>query len=187
MTWRPDIRRTRRLASDRPVIAPELPYPFRSIFVVRGDSMTPTLRDGDLMLLAPAPGRRGNYDRGAVVAARIPTSSAPGAADAISVKRVVGLPGEYVRAGKDGSVWVEDELLCEPYLTTAARAAPGPGLSWLCGGDEYILMGDNRTDSWGSGQIGPVPASQIIGKAWLKLPTRRLLGRSTPGRPRQIH
>ena len=164
-----------------------MPFPLRALFLVRGDSMSPALRDGDLILVAPIRRRRDNYNRGAVVVASIPTSSAPGADDSISVKRVVGLPGEYVRAGEDGSVWIEDQLLHEPYLTPAARAAPGPDLSWPCAEDEYILMGDNRADSWDGRQIGPAPASKIIGKVWLRLPTRWLLGRRTPGHTRQIH
>ena len=151
------------------------------LFLVRGDSMSPALRDGDLILIAPIWRRGHNYSRGVMVVASIPTSSAPNAADSISVKRVVGLPGEYVRAGKDGSIWIEDELLHEPYLTPAARAAPGPDLSWPCAEDEYILMGDNRANSWDSRHIGPAPARKIIGKVWLKLPTRSLLGRRTPG------
>ncbi len=162
-------------------------FPLRALFLVRGASMSPALRDGDLILVAPTWRGRNNYDRGAVVIASIPTSSAPGADDAVSVKRVVGLPGEYVRASKDGSVWIEDELLHEPYLTPEARAAPGPDLSWPCAADEYILMGDNRANSWDGRQIGPAPASKIIGKVRLKLPTRWLLRRRTPGHTRQTH
>lgn len=164
-----------------------MPFPLRTLFLVRGDSMSPGLRDGDLILVAPTWRRRHDYNRGVIVVASIPTSSAPGAADSISVKRVVGLPGEYVRAGKDGSVWIEDELRPEPYLTPAARAAPGPDLSWPCAEDEYILMGDNRADSWDGRHIGPTPVSKIIGKVWLKLPTRSLLGRRTTDRTRQTH
>ena len=164
-----------------------MPFPLRALFLVRGDSMSPALRDGDLILVAPTWPRGDNYNRGAVVVASIPASSAPGADDAISVKRVVGLPGEYVRAGKDGSVWIEDELLHEPYLAPAARAAPGPDLSWPCAEDEYILMGDNRADSWDGRHIGPSPASKIIGKVWLRLPTRWLPGRSKRSRSRQTH
>ena len=169
------------------MIAPEMPYPFRSVFLVRGHSMSPTLRDGDLILISPRLRKRGRYDRGAVVVARIPTSSASGVADSISVKRVVGLPGEYVRAGKDGSVWIDDELLDEPYLTPAAQRAPGSGLSWPCDDGEYVLMGDNRADSWGGRQIAPAPIEKIMGKVWLKLPTHRLLRRGPPERARQTH
>ena len=158
-----------------------MPFPLRALFLVRGDSMSPVLRDGDLILVAPRWRRRHDYNRGAIVVASIPTSSAPGADDSISVKRVVGLPGEYVCAGKDGSVWIEDELLPEPYLTPAARAAPGPDLSWLCAQDEYILLGDNRADSWDGRHTGPTPARKIIGRVWLKLPTRWLLGRRMSG------
>ena len=146
--------------------------------------MSPTLRDGDLIFIVPTPGGRAGYQRGEVVVARIPVSSVPGAVDVISVKRVVGLPGEYVRTGGDGSVWVEDELLHEPYLTPEAQRSPGSAMSWPCDDGEYVLMGDNRARSWGVRHIAPVPVEKIIGKVWLKIPTRSLLGRSNRGHSR---
>ena len=163
-----------------------MPNPFRSLFVVKGDSMNPALRHGDLILIAPNPGSRHSYRRGAVVAARI---SAPGAGQAIavSVKRVVGLPGEYVRIERDGSVWVQDRLLDEPYLDPGSPRAQQTNLSWLCADDEYILMGDNRTDSWDSRSIGAVAASSIMGAVRLKLPTHLLSARRRRTRPEPIH
>lgn len=162
-----------------------MPRPFPSLFVVKGDSMNPTLQHGDLILVAG--NRRGcdGYRRGAVVVARIPT---PGAADGsnVSVKRVVGLPGEYVRVEKDGAVWVDDRLLYEPYLKPATAAAPYVNRSWLCGEDEYILMGDNRADSWDSRAIGPVPVSKIIGRMRLNLPTHLFAGRRSGDDDRPI-
>ena len=154
--------------------------PFRSLFLVRGDSMSPTLRDGDLIHVCRVSGKGASYRRGSIVVAETP-SPLRGNSLLTNVKRVVGLPGELVRVGNDGAVSIEGISLSEPYLV-GAGAAPGPGLSWLCDDDAYFLMGDNRADSGDSRRFGPIPASNIIGKMWLRLPTHRLLRRSSPDR-----
>ena len=154
---------------------------FCSLYLVRGDSMSPTLRDGDLIHVRRVSGKGASYRRGSIVVAEMPS---PSGDDILltNVKRVVGLPGELVRVGSDGAVSIEGISLSEPYLEPEAQFAPGPGLSWLCDDDAYFLMGDNRADSWDSRRFGPIPASNIIGKMWLRLPTHRLLGRSSPDR-----
>ena len=155
-----------------------LKAPFRSLFLVRGDSMRPTLRDGDLIHVRRTPSKGASYRRGYIVVAEMPALSGD-SSQLINVKRVVGLPGELVRVGRDGAVSIEGASLAEPYLV-GARAASGPGLLWVCDDDEYFLMGDNRADSGDSRRFGPVPAANIIGRMWLRLPTHRLLGRSSP-------
>ena len=154
---------------------------FGSLYLVRGDSMSPTLRDGDLIHVRRVSGEGASYRRGSIVVAET-ASLSRGNSLVTNVKRVVGLPGELVRVGKDGAVSVEGTSLSEPYLAAGAQAAPGPGLLWVCDDDAYFLMGDNRADSWDSRRFGPVPASSIVGRMWLRLPTHRLLGRGSPGR-----
>lgn len=153
----------------------------RSLFLVRGDSMRPALRDGDLICVWPVSAGGRSYRRGSVVVVEISLSE--GENDlSTSVKRVIGLPGELVRVGGGGAVWIEGAMLAEPYLAPAARAAPGPDLSWLCDDDEYFLLGDNRTDSMDSRRFGPVPATSVIGGMWFRLPTHALFGRSSSNR-----
>ena len=158
-----------------------LRVPFRSLFLVRGDSMSPTLLDGDLIHVRRVSGKGASYRRGSIVVAATPSLSR-GNSLLTNVKRVVGLPGELVRVGSDGAVSIEGTSLSEPYLAVGAQAAPGPGLLWLCDDDAYFLMGDNRADSWDSRRFGPVPASNIVGAMWLRLPTHRLLGGGSTSR-----
>lgn len=157
-----------------------LRIPSRALFLVRGDSMSPTLRDGDLIHVRRAPSKGASYRRGSIVVAEMPSLSGDNSL-LTNVKRVVGLPGELVRVGNDGAVSIEDISLSEPYLA-GTPAAPGPGLLWLCDDDAYFLLGDNRADSWDSRRFGPVPAANIIGRMWLRLPTHRLLGDSSSDR-----
>ena len=154
---------------------------FGSLYLVRGNSMSPTLRDGDLIHVRRVSGKSASYARGSIVVAEIPPPSGDKRL-LTNVKRVVGLPGELVRIGNDGAVSIEGTSLAEPYLDGSARAAPGRGLLWVCDDDEYFLMGDNRADSWDSRRFGPVPASNIMGSMWLRIPTRRLLGRKSAHR-----
>lgn len=156
---------------------------FGSLYLVRGDSMSPTLRDGDLIHVRRGSASSDRYERGSILVAEMRAPSGDNDL-VINVKRAVGLPGELVHVGKDGMVWIEGTPLAEPYLPAQAQRTPGPGLSWLCDGNEYFLLGDNRADSRDSRRFGPVPTSSIIGSMWLRIPTRRLLGRKSARRAR---
>ncbi len=79
------------------------------------------------------------------------------------VKRVVGLPGETVEL-RDGRVFIDGELLPEPYLTGFDDSNEAP-LSVPAG--HYYVLGDNRGVSYDSRFMGPIPMEQIIGKAWV--------------------
>ena len=82
------------------------------------------------------------------------------------IKRVVGLPGEQVQ-GKDGRVFVNGQLLDEPYLPPGILTSPfGPvtvpeGRLWV--------MGDNRTNSTDSRGFGTIDVETIVGRAILKV------------------
>ena len=79
------------------------------------------------------------------------------------VKRVIGLPGETVEL-RDGRVFIDGELLPEPYLTGFDDSNEAP-LSVPEG--HYYVLGDNRGVSYDSRFMGPIPMEQIIGKAWV--------------------
>lgn len=80
------------------------------------------------------------------------------------VKRVIALAGQTVDV-RDGSVWVDDERLTEPYT----HGLPSERLSLdlpLTVPNGYVwLMGDNRTNSSDSRDFGPVPTDSIQARA----------------------
>jgi len=140
---------------------------FRSHFRVHGNSMRPSLLHGDLLHVVPRSWTPCGFERGAVVVA-----TSPGADGSFWVKRVIGLPGEFVAFADNGAVLIDDAPLPEPYLSGTPHEQP-ISLPWLCDDDEYFLMGDNRADSDDSRRYGPAPFQSIVGHVWLHWPPRR--------------
>ena len=141
---------------------------FRSHFRVHGDSMRPGLLHGDLLHVLPGSWTPGGFERGAVVVAMSPV-----AGGSFWVKRVVGLPGEFVAFDDYGAVLIDDAPLPEPYRseTPSERQTSPP---WLCDDDEYFLLGDNRADSNDSRRYGPVSSQAIVGRVWFRWPRRHV-------------
>jgi signal peptidase I len=81
------------------------------------------------------------------------------------IKRIIGIPGDTVYVQADGTVVVDSVRLSEPYVADLDNPY-GPRY-WVLGPNQYIVLGDNRGDSSDSRAWGPVPRSDIVGKAAL--------------------
>ena len=82
------------------------------------------------------------------------------------VKRVVALPGETVE-GRAGHVYVNGNLLIEPYLHPGLRTEPFAART-VPAGDLWV-MGDNRGDSEDSRFFGPIRQRTVVGRAFIKV------------------
>lgn len=130
----------------------------QSVKVV-GRSMVPTLLDSQHYLLnrwiyhvrSPRPSD--------IVVLRDPSDNG------FSVKRVVATPGDSIYL-KHGSVYVNGCKLDEAYLApgtpTFTDTQSGDQL-FLCGNDQFFVLGDNRLNSIDSRAYGPVPRRNILG------------------------
>ena len=151
-------------------------------FKVEGSSMSPTLEGGQYLVVdqasffkidnqrlsrivpfwkAPEPEPEFAFDppaRGEVIVFNYPLDPKKD-----FVKRVVGLPGETVEV-RDGTVYVNDEALSEPYL---AGRDNSEAHEVTLGEKEYYVIGDNRRNSNDSRSWGPVPEDNIVGRVWL--------------------
>jgi len=82
------------------------------------------------------------------------------------IKRVIALPGERVE-GRAGHVYVDGRQVVEPYLPPGATTTDfppvvvGPGTLWV--------MGDNRSNSEDSRVFDPIPESDVVGRAVVRL------------------
>ncbi|HUT75827.1 MAG TPA: signal peptidase I [Armatimonadota bacterium] len=124
--------------------------------IVEGSSMRPGLRSGDFVLVSKIAYRRPAPRRFDVI-----TLSAPGKRREVVIKRVVGLPGEWVWVWSN-HVFVNGGRLVEPY--TASWRGDFRSPVRVPENSVYVL-GDNRDDSDDSRAWGPVALSSVRGKA----------------------
>ena len=133
---------------------------FRSRFYkVIGKSMIPTFHDGDYVLAELLTEPIKQLRRGDVVVLKRPYGPSVAKRD---LKRVVGLPGEYIYL-QDGHVYINDVLLFEPWITVGQRAST-QGIKWITGPNEYWLLGDNRAHSTDSSRYGPVQQDMALAR-----------------------
>lgn len=140
------------------------------VFVLRpetvtGDSMVPTLKDGDRGLTNIFASLAFGVHRFDVVAVVEPKSGDQW------VKRVIGLPGETI-SYQNGVLYIDGQTVEEPFLDDQyiqgagfTRATFSRDVSEITlADDEYFLVGDNRQVSYDSRSVGPFKRSDIIGK-----------------------
>lgn len=77
------------------------------------------------------------------------------------IKRVIALPGETVEV-KGGRVYVNGQSLREQYIEEEPEYSYGPV---TVPEDNYLVLGDNRNNSYDSHYWGFVPREKIIGRA----------------------
>lgn len=133
---------------------------FFNLSVVRGSSMAPGIQDGDRILVEPWSYLLGPIERGDVIVLRYPLDP-----EIDYIKRVIGLPGDRVTLAQ-GKVWVNGELLEEPYV---ASIDPGSVLTTDVEQGQYFVLGDNRPRSSDSREFGCVPEGYVRGRVDLRL------------------
>ena len=123
--------------------------------VVKGSSMNPAYREGDVVLFLRL---CGHYRQGDVVFADLDEYEC--------VKRIVAVPGQTVDIDEEkGALLIDGEPLIEPYTYTKTDAKPEVSYPLVTGEDEYFLLGDNRRNSVDSRNYGPIAREDLDGKA----------------------
>lgn len=127
---------------------------------VEGTSMVDTLRSGDILLVTrfDYTGQR-QPERGSIVECSFPSRSGT------YIKRVIGLPGDTVEI-IDSRTYVNGTPLSEPYAT-----GPSEDYSASLGEDEYLVLGDNRAESYDSRaeDMGFISSENLLGQVRLVL------------------
>ena len=119
-----------------------------------GDSMTPTLQDGQIIISL----KSGDFECGDVVAFYYNNK--------ILIKRMIAGPSDWVNIDESGNIYVNGELLEEPYLEEKAFGSCDIKLPYQVPDGKYFLVGDHRSISLDSrhSSVGCVATEQIVGK-----------------------
>ena len=125
---------------------------------VEGTSMVPTLQNEEFVLVNRLAYQMGAHQRGDIIVFHHPS----GQKQEDLIKRVIGLPGDRVRA-ESGSIYVNDVQLKEGYI----KEAPAYTGEWIVPDGQLFVLGDNRNNSSDSHQWGFVQYDDIVGKAVL--------------------
>lgn len=122
-----------------------------AVIFVKGDSMTPTIQDGEMYLMTKVDLE--NIKRGDIIVATLPSGTRV-------IKRVIGLPGEEICIGYN-TIWANGDWVREQYLEHPGWNDFGKhDANFTLGAGEFYLMGDNRAESW----CGTIKTEQILGK-----------------------
>lgn len=124
------------------------------IFRIYGSSMTPTLEEGNIVISV----RGGEYRQGDIISFYYNNK--------ILVKRVIALPGDWVDIDDAGNVYVNEELLDEPYVDEKALGECDIELPYQVPEGRLFVCGDHRSTSVDSrsSTVGCVAEEQIAGK-----------------------
>ena len=89
----------------------------------------------------------------------------------ISLKRVIALPEDEVAIDAEGNVYVNGEILDEPYVTEKCLGDCDLEFPYKVPGTGYFVMGDQRSNSVDSRNsvIGAVSLEDIIGKVFTRV------------------
>jgi len=133
-----------------------------NLSTVKGNSMLPTLEDGEWLFINKIGFRLGKPGRGDIVILKDPQGTL-GFREYL-VKRIVALPGETVEA-REGILYVNGREVYEPY--TDAKIEDGDFGPVTVPDGHYFVMGDNRhrAASTDSRTFRAVPEELIKGKA----------------------
>lgn len=128
--------------------------------IIEGSSMESTFSSGNKVIISRIAKYSNSIKRGDIILCKLKKNDE----EIISIKRVIGLPGDtiYISSGK---VYVNNELLNETYINE--QYTSGNVNMWL-NANEYFVMGDNRDSSYDSRLVGAINKNKLIGKVLLK-------------------
>ena len=129
------------------------------VLQISGSSMEPTLNDEEIVVLL----KTTNMKKDELCCFSYQNK--------LLIKRVVGLPGDKIDIDINGNVFVNDELLEEPYVTDKALGECDITFPCYVTDNHYFVLGDHRSTSIDSRSsvIGLVSEEFIVGKIFFRI------------------
>ena len=129
------------------------------VLQIEGTSMEPTLVNGDIVLLT----KTTTFSRGDICGFSWNNK--------ILIKRVIGIPGDWIEIDTDGTVYLNGERLDEPYANQIAFGECDLEFPYQVPQQQYFVLGDMRESSIDSRNtlVGCVATDQIIGKIFFRI------------------
>ena len=127
---------------------------FLPVIQVSGDSMKPTLSNGDIILLV----KTKRFSTGELCCVSWQNK--------LLLKRVIGLPGDNIDIDEKGNVYLNGKLLDEPYVTNKALGECDIDLPYTVPEGKLFVMGDQRETSIDSRStaVGCIDYDQMVGR-----------------------
>ncbi len=124
------------------------------VLQIYGTSMNPNLYEGEIVVSIKA----SSFKTGDIVAFYYNNR--------VLVKRIIALPGDTVVIAENGDVYVNNELVDEPYLTEKSYGTTDLEYPYTVPQNSYFVLGDHRESSVDSRSslVGCVEREEIIGK-----------------------
>lgn len=129
------------------------------VLQIEGTSMEPTLHNGDIVLLM----KTTRFERGDLCGFTWNNK--------LLIKRVIGVPGDWIEIDTDGTIYLNGEQLEEPYVTSKAFGECDLEFPFQVPQEQYFVVGDMRESSIDSRNtlIGCIPKEQIVGKVFFRV------------------
>ena len=129
------------------------------VLQIEGTSMEPALSNGDIVLLA----KTTRFGYGDLCGFTWNNK--------LLVKRVIGLPGDWIEIDVEGNVYRNGDRLAEPYVLHKALGECDLEFPYQVPQEQYFVIGDMRESSIDSRNtlIGCIPKDQIVGKVFFRV------------------
>jgi signal peptidase I len=133
---------------------------------VSGSSMEYTLSDGDNLIVDKISYRFYEPERFDIIVFPFRQEE-----DTYYIKRIIGLPGETVQIGEDGTILINGMELEESYGREVIQEPGAAAEPLTLREGEYFVLGDNRNASSDSRDpsVGMIQREDIVGRAWLRI------------------